>query len=85
MLTKSQSIALDALTNDLRTCFRYDPPRGYREGKRRVSHMVERFYACSNDSARDIVDRLENRGYIYATTDTDRARWRFEPHPLTAP
>jgi hypothetical protein len=75
-------IALEPLTKNLRTCFRYDPPRGYRAGKARVSQLVEQFYDCSQERARGIVERLEKQGYMYATQGGTKARWRFDPHPI---
>lgn len=70
------------LAQELRTCFRYDPPRGYREGKQRVRKMIERFYPRSGEAAEHLVRRLERQGYMYTQARAGAVRWRFDPHPV---
>ena len=74
---------LEPLTQDLRMCFRFDPPRGYARGKRRVSRVLQRFFNCSQTTANGIVTRLEHEGYLYPTTRGRSARWHFDPFPIT--
>lgn len=73
---------LEPLTQDLRRCFRFDPPRGYTRGKERVSRVLQRFFDCSETRADRIVSRLEHEGYLYSTSRGRSARWRFDPFPV---
>ena len=77
-----ETIALAPLAGRLKRCFRYDPPRGYGAGKRRISGLVAQFFDCPRHRARRIVERLEARGFLYALDDGRDARWAFDPEPF---
>ena len=74
-------LALAPLAGNLRLCFRYDPPRGERDGRTRVSRMIERFYECSSQRARQIVRKLERHGYMYSSRKGRGVQWHFAPVP----
>ena len=77
-------IHLETVTRNLRLCYRFDPPKGYRAGKREIAKLLMRFYDCSRPKARSILDRLEKRGFAYVDERRKGASWRFEPHPVPA-
>ena len=85
-------IALSTLARNLRVCFRDERPKGYREGKKRITEVVMRFYDCPPRVARGLVKDLEAKGFIYARGASSKKRhaprkskdatWHFELSPL---
>ena len=88
----SDPIALDSLTRDLRVCYRFDPPKGYRRGKAQIQSLVMTMLACSPRRAERLVAAMESAGFIdvhrlcrSGRDGSDRSdgevRWHFNPYP----